>query len=158
MSHLCKHHLVLQSSLQSGFLDGGGRGGFMWSLLIYSSTNITSTPILHMQSNGINISLPLRKHDSHPHVGLGTIKPNILQLLISITTSIIRPRVLPSTTLITCLHFSSKNVVSICYYILGFYQIMSKSNKKEIETQFNLSLIFYILQLVRNVRKAHIIA
>lgn len=115
-------HYFLSEHLQSSFL--GGAGGFMWSLLIYNSTNITSTPILQIQSNGINISLPDLKHDNHPVVGLGTIRPSILHDLISSTTSIILPNVLPSTTLTTCLHFNSKNVVSICYYILIFELIM----------------------------------
>jgi len=119
---LCLTHYFLSMHLHSSFL---GVGGFTWSLLIYNSTNITSTPILQIQSNGINISLPDLKHDNHPVVGLGTSNPSILHDLISSTTSIILPNVLPSTTLTTCLHFNSKNVVSICYYILKSYQIMS---------------------------------
>ena len=112
------HQLILYSSffrvkvlhllgLHIGFGGGGGGQQFGSNFGSISSISITSTPILHMQLKGTKTDFAFLKSDQELQAGFGTTNPKILHVLTSKTRSMILPRHLPSTTLITCLHLSS---------------------------------------------------
>lgn len=79
----------------------------------YSSTRITSTPILQTQSNGINSSLLPLNILQKPWFGCGTTKPKVHAWTTSKTMSVIWPKQTPSTVFMTCLAFSSWKDASI---------------------------------------------
>ena len=93
----------------------------MWLPSGFNSTRTTSQPILHMRSNGINISDFFLKNEKL--FAPGTTKPNTLELVLENTTSQMRPNTLPSITLTTCLVLSSQKEISLFTLVIYMHVI-----------------------------------